>query len=115
MLQLHRAIYACVECGCETTEHNPDHIKAQHCSNCAFWLMRIALSNERTFQANGHAYFIGYETDYPKGFGGRRWRITFVDGRAPVETTSLWHGGEVPERFRDRLSDTAELQQMRWR
>lgn len=109
MLQLHQAIYTCIVCEQETTEHHLEYIAAQRCSSCAFWLMRIALANPRTFQANGNSYFIGYETDYPKGFGGRRWHIEFIDGRAPVETDSLWHGGVVPERFRDRLPDNAVL------
>lgn len=109
MLQLHQAIYTCVVCGAETTEHHPEYIDAQRCSDCAFWMMRIALNSERVFQENGNSYFIGYETDYPKGFGGRCWRVEFTDGRPPMETDSLWHGGIVPDRFKAQLPDNAVL------
>ena len=35
------------------------------------------------------------------GFGGARWDIEFNDGRR-LTTHNLWHGGQIPERFRSR-------------
>lgn len=42
------------------------------------------------------------------GFSGQRFVIEFHDGRR-VESTNLWHQGEIPERFRDRLPDNASF------
>lgn len=67
--------------------------------------------NPRSFVANGHSYWIGKSTDFPKGFGGRRWAITFYDGRT-VECDSLWHQGEVPATWRAQLPDTATLRNL---
>lgn len=41
-------------------------------------------------------YYIGSEYDYPKGFGGARYFIYFLDG-TKVFTTSLWFLGDIPE------------------
>lgn len=77
-----------------------------------FW-QRIVnrAADPRSFVANGHSYWIGESTDYPKGFGGRRWRITFLDGRI-VECDSLWHQGEIPAEWRERLPDNAALRNL---
>jgi len=62
----------------------------------------------KTVIANGHAYHIGEPTDNPRGFGGKRWIIYFLDGR--IETTvSLWHYGEIPSEWRDKLPDNATI------
>lgn len=59
--------------------------------------------------AGQHAYWIGSSSDDPKGFGGQRWRITFLDGRSIV-CDSLWHAGYIQPEWRDRLPDNAVLQ-----
>lgn len=61
--------------------------------------------------ADGHGYTIGNEDDYPKGFGGRRWQVTFYDGREII-TTSLWHMGDIPADWRERLPDNAILRNL---
>jgi hypothetical protein len=63
----------------------------------------------RSVIANGTAYWVGSANDYPKGFGGQRWRITWLDGRSIV-IDSLWHGGPIPDEWRERLPDNAILQ-----
>ena len=51
---------------------------------------------------NGHAYHIGNEDDITKGFSGRHWRLQFFDGYI-CETTSLWHMGQVPQDWREKI------------
>lgn len=41
-----------------------------------------------------------------RGFGGRRWRIQFHDGRL-IETTDLWYQGTIPPKWRERYPDNA--------
>jgi hypothetical protein len=43
-----------------------------------------------------------------KGFGGRRWCITFFDGRT-VTTNNLWCQGTIPPKWRERFPDNAEF------
>lgn len=64
---------------------------------------------KRTFAHNGSVYTIGSSRAFMKGFGGRRFKVTWLDGHV-VEGDSLWHNGEVPEHFRDRFADTARLE-----
>lgn len=99
----------------------------QYCGNCPEaaaeeFIAHSIASTARHFQsifdrrfdprsviANGSAYWVGSAGDYPKGFGGQRWRITWLDGRSVV-IDSLWHEGPIPEEWRERLPDNAILQ-----
>lgn len=42
------------------------------------------------------------------GFGGRKFTIRFNDG-TEITTCNLWHNGEVPDEWRDKLPDTAKF------
>ncbi len=64
----------------------------------------------RLVVANGRAYSIGSSGDDPKGFGGTRWVIRFHDGREII-TDSLWHLGDIPAEWRERLPDNATLRE----
>lgn len=87
-----------------------------HCWDCKFWLPRIAaLHDGKHFVAEGsdgkpYWYSLGSKKtpSSHNGFAGRWHTVTFTDGRV-VETCDLWFGGDVPERFQDRLPVTAEL------
>lgn len=39
------------------------------------------------------------ETGYFRGFGGRKFKIQFLDNNEIIETTNLWHQGKVPEEY----------------
>lgn len=43
-----------------------------------------------------------------EGFGGRKFTICFNDG-TEITTRNLWHNGEVPDEWRDKLPDTAKF------
>ena len=78
------------------------------CFTCEHW-MRLAQGQGRPKVAiiNGKHYMIGPEdASGMRGFGGQRFRILFKDGRS-VTTTNLWHQGEIPEHFRERMPDNA--------
>jgi hypothetical protein len=84
------------------------------CFQCGFWFEKIDLDNgpwKDTFViANHYHYHIGDEV--PKGArgfigsGGYRYTIEFFDGRV-VESNNLWHQGEVPEIFWEKLPNNA--------
>jgi hypothetical protein len=82
------------------------------CFNCAFWLEKIALTDENTVVVNGVRYTIGDENSNSpfKGFGGREFNIEFFDGRK-VTSHNMWYQGEIPERFRSypELQDNARF------
>lgn len=80
------------------------------CFSCHFWKEKVHSYNERTVIVDGLHY--RYFDDNPGaaflGFGGREFRIKFNDGREVV-THNLWHQGNIPERFRDKLPDNAQF------
>ena len=43
-----------------------------------------------------------------RGYGGKGIKIKLHTGEIIV-TNNLWHNGEVPKEFRDRLPDNAEF------
>ena len=111
--------YKCRICG--NTDHLDDYIKGdgiykimenEHvCFHCAFWLEKIALTNENTVIVNGERYTIGEENPdlYFKGFGGAEFNIEFFDGRKVV-SHNMWYQGKIPEMFRKY----PELQDNKW-
>jgi hypothetical protein len=81
----------------------------QLCFNCQFWWEKIAQA-DKLIRVDGHCYRIPKPTVHEifKGFGGAKFKIKFKDGRV-IETDNLWHNGEIPAHFRDRLPDNAEF------
>lgn len=81
------------------------------CFTCAFWELK-ALAGE-PLVIDGRVYGVGPEPvpGARQGFlgmGGRRFDVEMFDGRK-FTTHNLWSGGEIPERFRDRLPNTARF------
>lgn len=89
-----------------------DAYLGNNCFDCSFWLKKTILSDEdeaRRVIAEGEHYMIALETNCMfKGFGGRQFRIRFFDGRE-IETSNLWHQGNIPAGFRALLPDNADL------
>lgn len=105
----------CVECGStvQATYSDPTKItmvERSLCFMCLFWIELVEERGDpRHLVSNGHHYTIHDENMRGmRGFGGRKWAVYFHDGRREI-TTNLWHQGEVPERFRERLPDNATL------
>jgi hypothetical protein len=57
---------------------------------------------------DANQYTIGQPDSGFKGYGGRKFKIKFFDGRI-VETECLWHNGEIPESHINLLPDNAEF------
>ena len=80
------------------------------CFECAFWTEKIEIFSNRHAIIDGKMFYI--KDDKPKeykgflGFGGRKFNIQFNDGQI-ITTRNMWHNGEIPDHFRDRLPDNA--------
>lgn len=120
----------CVECGKPISYrwlNKADLLKHHECFQCNIWLDRIRGVKPRvgrpqrevfvamwtqwgTTEAVPVFYGIGTATtpSSHNGFGGSWYDVDFLDGHH-VRTCDLWFGGEVPERFRDRLPVTASI------
>lgn len=106
-----RTPYTCRECGDPGDGFNyyggAAMVAAGLCFGCNHWtkLLRHAATSVRV---NGHHYQMGVESAHPrdKGHAGARFVIRFHDGRTAI-TTNLWHQGEVPAHFAERLPDNA--------
>lgn len=105
---------ACHECHEAVERHFSEPIQSEMlerslCFNCWFWAGYAAKSEKpEHVRINGQHYVIGDESgrDGMRGYGGRRFVINFTDGRS-VTTTNLWHQGDIPAHFLDRLPDNA--------
>lgn len=81
------------------------------CFSCNFW-HRYWLEKDRPdiVRVKGVHYVIGQEDPlfptFMRGFGGRKFRFKMNDGRI-IESTNVWHQGEIPEKWKDRLPDNA--------
>lgn len=106
------------ESGRYAREARDEMSENQACFNCNFWLEKIRWREREDPRAVVTSTFKHYRIGPDMspndrsfgGFGGRRFVVTFHDGRE-VTTTNLWHQGTVPEHFRDRLQPNAELKE----
>lgn len=102
--------YICPSCGKSyTRRHTPHSYIRNNCFDCSFWLEKTDypddIKNHQVIIDSQHYLF--HETDsFIKGFGGRRFKIQFFDGRI-IETNNLWFQGEIPDQFRSILQDNA--------
>jgi hypothetical protein len=116
-------IYHCKICGAPELAHYCEQIKTemicgQLCFDCNFWQEKIVWrQNNRpdVYVINGHHYIVHPDANPDdrdavrwSGHAGRKFVIK-PKGRPPFETRNLWHQGEIPERFRNILTDSAEF------
>lgn len=106
----------CAECGAIpaqlTTRANwffevLDLLETGRCGSCRFWGDQLADPHGRVI-IDGQHYRIGPagSVDQRRGLEGHTQRIRLYDGTR-IETADLWHQGQIPACFRDRLPDTA--------
>lgn len=106
----------CVECGVQdqaayTSPTKEKMVERSLCFMCLFWTEKVESSKSNTFVYKGHHYTIGDEdTKGTRGNYGRRYMVAFFDGRH-VLTRNLWHQGAIPDHFRDRLPNTAVMEE----
>lgn len=79
------------------------------CFGCAFWRVKADTTHDTVIA--GRIYSVG-DINRPSGphngMAGRRFDIEYFDGRR-VTTHDLWCGGEVPEKYKARIPDTARF------
>lgn len=103
--------FTCRECGASerprSWSNGAELEAAALCFGCHYWHEAIALAGDpRSVRLNGVHRFIGDGQGSSRGHYGARFVVEFLDGRT-VTTADLWHQGEIPARFRDRLPDNA--------
>lgn len=110
-------VEACKECGqrdvakyCEPTRS--DMVRRQLCFDCLFWAEQLEehyLKGESVV-VDGCHYLVGEESanGWMCGFGGARFDIERFDGTR-LTTTNLWHHGQIPGHFRERMPDNARF------
>lgn len=110
----------CKDCGKQHNENQwmesfaEELRKQQLCYSCHFWTEKLNLKEEAgriPVRIAGHHYTV--VPDAPRGspfqgYGGAKQTIKLADGRVIV-TRNLWHQGEIPEHFRARMPDNAEM------
>lgn len=98
-------------------------MEAEHlCFSCVHWDMEVSRSSTdepRRIIIDGYCYGVGEKEPSrdPKnrvrgdmwGFGGRRFDIELLSTGQKFTTHNLWGGGQIPDRFRDRLPDNARF------
>jgi len=103
----------CKDCGAEnySVSFTPNCVEMKVmgaegvCFTCAFW--RVRTTEKHATVIDGRIYTVGNRPPGPhNGMAGRRFDIEYFDGRR-VTTHDLWAGGEIPERLRSQIPDTA--------
>lgn len=107
----------CQSCGELKDVHSHTQMLTEcgKCWDCYFWSEKVGWITDphyadRVARIDGHHYVISPEDGNRgmRGFGGQRFVIAFNDGRQ-VTTTNLWHQGEMPAFWRERLPDNARF------
>ena len=86
-------------------------LKHKACFICDHWLSVIERDNPKRIVIDGHIYSDGGRNRQSLGtlgFGGREFHIVMNDG-TEIKTNNLWSGGEIPEKWRERLPDNARF------
>jgi len=80
------------------------------CYNNHFWEEKVRLHDEYTVIADGDRYHLTPSNSGAgwKGFGGATFYVHFHDGRK-IQCSNVWHQGEVPPNFKERLPDNAKF------
>lgn len=113
-----RSLFPCSSCGepnfwmaYSKSKEADRMMEAGECFTCAFWEVRTRQPNPLVI--DNYVYSVGPEprpnsNKSDLGMGGRRFDIELFDGRR-FTTHNLWGGGEIPEKYRDRIPNTARF------
>lgn len=107
----------CSVCGSPFSTNYFDDVKQEllrrhMCFHCNFWQDLAERNHERHVRVDGKHYTIGDKNAGKsefRGFGGRAFKIRFFDERGEVETTNLWHQGDIPIHFQKVMPNNAEF------
>ena len=90
---------------------NPFKHSCEYCNGKNdFWESKLEWKGDKYARINNNHYIIGDRTERSNqnGMSGAWNTIQFDDGRI-VKTCDLWHQGEIPECYRDRLPNNAKF------
>jgi len=104
----------CIICNkeIEKSKYTNTTLCSSQCFITDFWNYYVTQKdNPKCIRIDHTHYYIGSESKDIRdmgfrGFGGRRFTIKHNDGRLII-TTNLWHQGDIPKEFWDRLPDNA--------
>lgn len=72
-----------------------------------YWLEISKKDRTNEIVVGNERFEYGPEDERRKGFAGRKWQITFLDGSVLV-TTNLWSQGIVPPKYRELFPNNAK-------
>lgn len=104
--------YTCTLCGAQETRrygNDEQKILLQICFSCAFWIRLLTKPHENRIITPDHKHFQAAWWGIQRGarsnllgFGGRVFRIEFLDGKYRY-TNNLWSQGDIPEFWQSRF------------
>lgn len=98
--------------GCISTNYSnaKELIDNQLCFSCLFWNQVLSENKKNQFIINGNIYTKSdNKLQYPKGFGGRGFKIQRLDTNEIIETDNLWHRGEMTRWYKFDNPDDAKF------
>ena len=105
----------CVICNKEIEESKYGNaiLCSSDCWHIDFWNEQVDNKDDpKIVRIDGVQYRIGSKNqDSFRGYSGREFRIKLFNGDI-IETTNLWHNGDIPEEFKELLPDNAEFQEV---
>ena len=103
-------LFICKTCGQIASKHYYN-LREDTCINCSIWLNLIDANDDNTIITEDYERY-HIVPDNPnatfKGFGGREFTITKMDG-SQIITRNLWHQGFIPQRFRHLVIPNTKL------
>jgi len=115
------SLFNCLWCGesVQSTSYSAPYgprMEAEKlCFGCVHWDIESSWTDFRRIIIDGYCYGVGDKEPSGGriqgemwGFGGRRFDIELFTGQR-FTTHNLWGGGQIPERFREKLPDNARF------
>jgi hypothetical protein len=109
----------CPECGKKSMDQqNGYKVRKNYCFSCNFWTDRLEELDKDDdvyrLVIDKHHYQTHKNPEQRKrnkysGFGGRKFLIKINETQEIIETCNLWHQGQIPIHFLDRLPDNASF------
>jgi ribosomal protein L37E len=111
------SFYLCGICGEADSPTNwmGDALEDELCFHCSFWVRKIRdyRYSNKMIVVDGNLYRVGKEEPKSlfkfRGHSGRKFTIEKLDTHESFISTNLWHNGQIPDRFRDKLPDDAKF------
>jgi len=109
----------CIKCGAEKANYfvvNENGYTGNMCFDCHFWMEKIHYVNnddkmdngEQVIRCNGVHYSIKLEdANGFRGFNGAKFRFKLLKDNSIIESSNVWHQGDIPEEFKKELPDNA--------